>query len=164
MGVLYLIVCGAPPAAELPVVVPRLQAAGWQVCVIATAAALEFVDREELQELTGLSVRCEPRRPGQADPFPPADAVAVAPLTFNSLNKWAVGISDTLALGILNELMGAGLPILAAVWAKEPLRRHPAFAGHVEILASAGVRFLPHGSGPDPFDWPALEALLAGAK
>jgi hypothetical protein len=36
-------------------------------------------------------------------PLPPADAIAVAPATYNTINKWAAGISDTLALGILCE-------------------------------------------------------------
>jgi flavoprotein len=34
----------------------------------------------------------------------------VAPATFNTINKWAQGISDTLALGLLNEATGLGLP------------------------------------------------------
>jgi Flavoprotein len=34
------------------------------------------------------------------------DAIIVAPATFNTINKWAVGISDTLALGLLTEAIG----------------------------------------------------------
>jgi hypothetical protein len=30
--------------------------------------------------------------------------VLVAPVTFNTVNQWAAGINDTLALGLLNEL------------------------------------------------------------
>jgi phosphopantothenoylcysteine synthetase/decarboxylase len=160
MPVLYLVVCGAPPAAEIPSAARGLQAGGWDVCVIATPAALHFIDRDGVEHATGHPVRSEPRRPGERDSFPPADAVAVAPLTFNSANKWALGISDTLALGVLHELMGAGLPIVAGVWAKEPLRRHPAFDEHIARLRRSGVRFLEPGSGPDGYDWSALQALL----
>jgi hypothetical protein len=35
--------------------------------------------------------------------------VVVAPATFNTINKWALGIIDTLVLGILNEALGLGL-------------------------------------------------------
>ena len=28
-------------------------------------------------------------------------------------NKWAYGVSDTLALGLLNEAIGTGLPVMA---------------------------------------------------
>jgi flavoprotein len=33
----------------------------------------------------------------------------VAPVAFNTVNKWAIGISDTLALGILCEAYGMGV-------------------------------------------------------
>ncbi|MQA08420.1 MAG: hypothetical protein GEU98_07665 [Pseudonocardiaceae bacterium] len=59
--------------------------------------------------------------------LPNADAVLAAPLTFNTLNKWAGGHNDTLALGLLNELMGEGVPIVAAPCAKMVLRGHPAY-------------------------------------
>ena len=35
--------------------------------------------------------------------LPAPDAFAVAPCTFNTVGKWVVGISHTLALGLLNE-------------------------------------------------------------
>jgi phosphopantothenoylcysteine synthetase/decarboxylase len=38
--------------------------------------------------------------------LPRADAVAIAPATFNTINKWVAGISDTFALGLLNEAIG----------------------------------------------------------
>ncbi len=163
MPVLYLIVTGAPPAAELPAAIDSFQSDGWQVCVVATPMALRFIDRPMVEKITGYPVRSEYRQPGEQDPFPLADAIAVAPCTFNTLNKWAAGISDTLALGILNELLCSSVPIVAAVWAKEPLRLHPAFDASVGVLRSAGVRFVGVGSGPTGFAWLSLrEALRAG--
>lgn len=163
MRVLYLIATGAPPAADIPSEIASFQEDGWQVCVVATPMGLRFIDRPAVEKITGYPVRSEYRQPGEVDPFPAADAVAVAPCTFNTLNKWAAGISDTLALGILNELLGAEVPIVAGIWAKEPLRRHPAFKASVETLRSAGVRFTGEGSGAAGFAWQSLrEALRAG--
>src|SRR5438034_5108813 len=85
-------------------------------------------DAERLAELTSTPVRIHPRRPDEQDPLPPAHAVLAAPLTFNSINKWAAGISDTLALGLLNELLVDGPPIVAVPWAKAALRAHPAYS------------------------------------
>ena len=65
-----------------------------------------------------------------------------APLTFNSLNKWAAGISDSLALGLLNEALGLGLPITVAPCIKEALRKHPAYRASASLLASVGVNIL----------------------
>jgi hypothetical protein len=99
--VLYVIACGGRPAGDLPAFVQEAQAGGWEVCVIATPSALKFMDPAGLAELTGHVVRCDYKQPEEPDVLPPADAMVVAPATFNTINKWAAGISDTLALGLL---------------------------------------------------------------
>jgi flavoprotein len=40
------------------------------------------------------------------------DAIVVAPATYNTINKWAQGISGTYALGLLAEITGLGIPIV----------------------------------------------------
>jgi phosphopantothenoylcysteine synthetase/decarboxylase len=71
--------------------------------------------------------------------LPVADALVVAPATFNTINKWAAGMSDTFALGILNEALGLILPIVASPYAKPALAAHPAFARSLATLSEAGV-------------------------
>jgi phosphopantothenoylcysteine synthetase/decarboxylase len=39
--------------------------------------------------------------PGEGRKLPPADAIIVAPATYNTMNKRAAGISDTFELGLL---------------------------------------------------------------
>ena len=106
--VLYVIACGGRPASDLPDFVAWAQAQGWDVCVIATPAGTKFVDAARLAEMTAHPVRDDYKQPDDPDvlPFPP-DAFVVAPATFNTINKWANGISDTLALGLLNEGLAA---------------------------------------------------------
>jgi hypothetical protein len=65
--------------------------------------------------------------------------VLAAPLTFNTINKWAAGISDSVALGVLNELLMNGSPIVAVPCAKPALGVHPAYRSSVRLLASVGV-------------------------
>lgn len=48
-------------------------------------------------------MRFQYKHPDEPDVLPPADAFVVAPATFNTIDKWAQDISDTLALGLLNE-------------------------------------------------------------
>ena len=112
---------------------------GWTVCIIATPTAASWLDRSALQEQTGYPVRVEWRMPGDPEPHPPADVLLVVPVTFNTVNKWAVGASDTLALGILNEALGTGLPIHAFPRVKATLAAHPAYAGHLAVARGAGV-------------------------
>jgi hypothetical protein len=66
----------------------------------------------------------------------------VAPATFNTVNKLAAGISDTLALGLLNEAVGTGLPVIAMPFPNQMLARHPAFVTSIATLRSWGVRVI----------------------
>ena len=66
----------------------------------------------------------------------------VAPATFNTINKLAAGISDTLALGLLNEAVGTGLPVIAVPFPNQMLARHPAFVTSIATLRSWGVRLI----------------------
>jgi hypothetical protein len=76
------------------------------VCVIVTPDGAKFADLAGLAELTGHPVRSQYKQPDDPDVLPPPDAFVVAPATFNTINKWANGISGTLALGLLNEALG----------------------------------------------------------
>jgi phosphopantothenoylcysteine decarboxylase len=104
-----------------------------------------------------------PRLPHEQDPFPEADAVLAAPLTFNTINNWAAGISDTLALDLLNELLVEGLPITAAPCVKAAMRTHPAYPASIERLTTAGAQFLnqdeitrSRSDGLPAFDWQSV--------
>lgn len=79
-----------------------------------------------------------PRRPAS---FPAPDAVVVAPATFNTVNKWAAGIADTLAVGTLCEAAGLGVPIAVLPRVADALAAHPAYQDSVARLRGMGVRF-----------------------
>ncbi|BCL79634.1 flavoprotein [Ktedonobacteria bacterium brp13] len=141
--ILYLIICAAPPARDTQHIVRPLQNAGWDVCVIATPQASKWIDRSVLEELTGHIVRTDYKLPGEADPLPKADAMLVMPATFNTINKWAQGIGDTLATSILCEALGRGTPpVIAVPCLKMDLVRHPAFKKSTALLRDCGIRVL----------------------
>lgn len=141
--VLYLILCAAPPAREMHTFIPQLQAPGWDVCVIATPYATRWIDIPLLEQISGYVVRTDYKLPGEADPLPKADAILVMPATFNTINKWAQGIGDTLAASILCEALGRGMPPMIAVpCLKMDLVRHPAFSRSVALLRECGVHIL----------------------
>jgi len=140
--VLYVIACGGYAAGVLPEFVTHAQETGWDVCVIATPDGMKFLDAARLADLTGYPVRSQYKQPDEPDALPPADALVVAPASFNTINKWAHGISDTLALGLLNEATGLHLPIVAAPWLGEGLLRHPILQRSVADLRTWGVRIV----------------------
>lgn len=140
--VAYVIAFSAPPVLQLDEFLRLLRERDWDAYVILSPTAATWADVDHLARVSGHPVRVEPRRPQDPDPLPPADAIIAAPVTFNSLNKWALGISDTLALGLLNEGLGLDLPITAAPSVNGKLRRHPAYRTSVDLLTSAGVHVL----------------------
>ncbi|HEY6424380.1 MAG TPA: flavoprotein [Pseudonocardiaceae bacterium] len=142
--VLYLIVCAAPPAQRIDELVELLQQAAWNVCVIPTPRVVSWLDCRALAQQTGYPVRHDYKQPGDPDVLPRADAIAVAPATFNTINKWSAGISDTFALGILNEAFGLKLPTIVAPYVKPSLAAHPKFSGNLEKLSTWGVHVLPN--------------------
>jgi phosphopantothenoylcysteine synthetase/decarboxylase len=111
------------------------------VCVISSPDGRRFLNIELLERLTGHPVRSQYKDPDEPDILPRADAVVAFPATFNTLNKWALGISDTLAVGLLCEYTGLGLPVIAApcVGTGSGLDTHPAFQRSLEELRACGV-------------------------
>ncbi len=166
--VLYVVAGGGPPAADLAGFAGFAQQQGWDVCVITTPDGAKFTDTGELARLTGHPVRDRYKDPGDPDVLPPADAFVMAPATFNTINKLACGISDTLALGLVNEAVGLGLPIIAVPWPNTALARHPAFRRSLAELRDWGItiifdpaRLPPVAGDSPPFPWPRLRAELA---
>lgn len=142
-AILYLIICAAPPARYIHAFIPELQGAGWDVCVIATPQATRWISLADLEALTGHPVRTDYKLPGEADPLPKANAILVLPATFNTINKWAQGIGDTLASSMLCECLGRGTPPIVLVpCLKMDLIRHPAFAKSIALLREYGVAVL----------------------
>jgi phosphopantothenoylcysteine synthetase/decarboxylase len=169
--VLYVIVCACPPARDVGQLVELAQERGWDTCVLTTPLARRFVDVDELAALTGHPVRSEYKHPGEPDVLPPADALIVAPATVNTINKWAAGICDTLALGIVVEGIGLGLPIVAVPSSNRAHTSHPAFVENIARLRSWGVTVVWEtdgypvhdpmtGSNTSPIPWQAaLDAI-----
>ncbi|WP_406077237.1 flavoprotein [Micromonospora sp. NBC_00858] len=160
--VLYLVVCAAGPAEHIHELVDLLIADGWRVCLILSPTAAPRLNRAALEDKTGYLVRVEWRMPGDPEPHPPADAVLAAPVTFNTMAKWALGINDTLALGVLNESLGAGLPIVALPHVKAELAAHPAYGGHLAVLRGAGV-VVADGNALNPMHGPGRWGVVVEA-
>jgi phosphopantothenoylcysteine synthetase/decarboxylase len=139
--VLTVIVCGAGPASEVGTLIKLAQDRGWTVQVIATPAALDFIDTAAIEAQTGSPVRSQYRKPGEPR-SQPAAAIIVAPATYNTINKWARGISDTYALGILAETTALGVPVVVLPFVNSALAARAPFRRSIEDLRREGVHIL----------------------
>jgi len=169
--VLYLMACAAPPVLHVAEPIRAAQKAGWNVCLGLTPTAARWLEGElpALEELTGNPVRSRYRLPGEPDVWPTASVAVVAPATFNTVNRWALGITDHFVVGFVAEAIGKGLPLVAMPCVNAAYARHPQFDRSVATLRTAGVEvlygeggFVPNRPGegrPERYPWHlALEA------
>jgi phosphopantothenoylcysteine synthetase/decarboxylase len=159
--VLYLVICAAPPVLKISELVGLLQEQGWTVCLVATPRAASWIDCGALAEQTGYPVRHD----YEQDPLPKADLVVVVPATFNTINKWVMGINDSFALGLLNEVFGLRLPVVVVPYAKPTLAAHPVFARNLGALGEWGVMVLANEAirvERDVFEWRVVVEACAG--
>jgi len=144
---LSVVVCGAAPTSDVGALVRLAQQRSWTVRVIPTLEALSFVDPDELEAMTGSKVEVGYRSP--ADPRPPRpDALIVAPATFNTVNKAALGITDTHALGVIAEAIGREVPVVMVPWVNAPLAGREPFRRSVALLRDEGVQFVLRSEDP----------------
>lgn len=168
--VLYVIVCGSPAARGVPDFVRTAQGAGWRVCVIPTPMGRRFVDVDELATLTGFPVRTEYKEPHEPDALPPAAVIVVAPATFNTVNRIAHGITDTLGVGLVCEALGYRRPVIVVPAMNRALANVGSYRRSLEQLASDGAQLiLTETTRPgadhemrteDPFPWSSVAEAL----
>ncbi len=140
--VAWLIVTGAPPARDVGRLVELAQADGWETCVFASPAGLKFLDVDAVTTQTGHPIRSEYGEPGAISSTPAPDVIIAAPITCNSLAKWATGISDTLPLGFLVSAIGWGTPTIAMPFSNRIQLSHPGIQDAIRKLSEWGITML----------------------
>lgn len=78
--------------------------------------------------------------------WPKANAVLFAPMTFNSVNEWALGLTSKWTVGVVAEGIGKGIPIVAMPCVNAAYAHHSALDRSVETLRALGVTVL-YGEG-----------------
>lgn len=89
--------------------------------------------------------------------------MAFAPITANSLNAWALGLTPSWPVGAVVEAMGAAVPVVAMPCVNQSLAAHRQIDRSVAVLRKAGVAVLygeggwmPNAPGrgrPDAYPW-----------
>jgi hypothetical protein len=152
---LCVVVCGAGPAGRVGVLIEMAQADGWTVRVVATPAGMDFLDLDAVALQCGAPARSDYRVRGTGGPrVSHADALVVAPATYNTINKLALGINDTYALNVAAEALGLGRPVAILPFVNTALATRRPFTQAVESLRAEGVQvilgpgqWMPHAPG-----------------
>jgi phosphopantothenoylcysteine decarboxylase len=90
--------------------------------------------------------------------------VLFAPCSFNSLNKLAQGIADSLALSVAAEAIGRGTPFILGPSLNQPLLEHPQAQASLKLLPTWGVKVIPMQETPDGPRLAPTEDLLAAVR
>jgi phosphopantothenoylcysteine decarboxylase len=149
--VAYLVLSGTTTAARGPEILRGLVGLGFATVIgIPTPNAARVVSGRELADVAGAQV-VESYFDLAIRPRPPRGVVLFAPCSFNSLNKLAHGIADSLALSVVAEAIGRGTPVVVGPSLNAPLLAHPEAQVSLAKLPRWGVRIVPpvdEGEGP----------------
>ena len=146
-GHLQIVVCGAGPAADVSPLVRAAQEQSWTAAITATPSAMNFIEPQPLEIITGHPVRSTYQSsPGTRRSLPAADALVIAPATYNSINKIALGLADNYAMTSVAELIGRQVPTVIVPFVNAALAARAPFRHAVASLRDERVRVL---LGPD---------------
>ena len=149
--VAYLVLSGTTTAARCPELLRGLVGLGFStVIALPTPNASRVVAPRELADVEGAQV-VQSYFDLAIRPRPPRGVVLFAPCSFNSLNKLAHGIADSLALSVVAEAIGRGTPVIVGPSLNAPLLNHPQAQASLKMLPSWGVTIVApvdEGEGP----------------
>src|SRR6201984_1749785 len=149
--VAYLLLSGTTTAARCPGLLRGLVGLGFSTIIaIPTPNASRVIAWRELADVEGVQV-VESYFDLAIRPRPPRGVVLFAPCSFNSLNKLAHGIADSLALSVVAEAIGRGTPVIVGPSLNAPLLDHPEARASLQRLPRWGVTIVPpvdEGEGP----------------
>ncbi|MBB3050712.1 hypothetical protein FHS23_001735 [Prauserella isguenensis] len=137
-------------------------ARGWRLAITLTPTAASWFDDRalaRLQATTDLDVRWTSRTPDVPRPHPDPEAFVFAPAGAGSVAKLALGLADNQALTVLGDAVGV-VPMAVGHRVQPTRPAHPAWQGHLDTLAGAGVRVT--GLGDTPWTG-VLDRLLRDA-
>jgi phosphopantothenoylcysteine synthetase/decarboxylase len=134
----YLMISGAATAHRAGELIAGLSASFDPIFVLQTPNAHRVISPRDLARIPGAQV-IESYFDARILPRPMPGTVLFAPCNFNSLNKLAAGIADSLALSITAEMIGFGQKVVVALSLNEPLFAHPIVRQSIATLTRWGV-------------------------
>ena len=147
----YLVLSGAATASRCPEIARGLLDVGFtRIIALPTPNAARIIAPRDLDGVPGVRI-VESYFDAAIRPQPPRGLVLFAPCGFNSLNKLAHGIADSLALSVVAEAIGRRTPVVVGPSLNTPLLAHPAAQTSLAKLAAWGVTVMPpldSGEGP----------------
>ncbi|MEV6707747.1 flavoprotein [Micromonospora wenchangensis] len=151
---LQIVVCAAGPAPDVTTLINTAHQRSWTTAVTATPHATDFIDIPAIEKLTGAPVRSDYQKsPGIRRSLPAADALVIAPATYNSINKIALGLADNYAMTTIAEIIGRHVPTVIVPFVNTALATRLPYRRAVTSLRDEGIHVVlgpEHGWEPHP--------------
>ncbi|MDI1461061.1 flavoprotein [Catellatospora sp. KI3] len=129
------------------------EAAGW--CDNRYTERRALLDVSRIESMTGAGPRTGSEPPadcGQTRMVRKADAMIIAPASYNSINRLVAGVADNYALAVVAELVGVGLPTVVVPFVNAALARRAPYQTALRVLLSEGIRVLGPGDQWEPHE------------
>jgi len=160
---IYLVVTGASSARCIPDLLAELAQFNFPLYTLLTDSAHNIISPYNLADQQGHTlvesyfdpVLVNGRQPG---------LTLVAPATFNTVNKIAHGIADTLTHSLVAEAIGAGWPVIIAPAMNPELANHPQMANSLHTLQQWGVTVLKPQPEGDLLMMASIDTIVAAVK
>lgn len=159
---LFVYVTGAGISRTIDRLLRKTVNTGWTTYVVATPNVGLVVDPEQVLDVPGVTWIREYEQP-PLDIFP-FGTMLVAPCTFNTFNKLANGIADTLATSMIADALGANYPIFVAPSMNPGLWNHPQTSTSYQRLKDWGCRIIDPQIGEDFVTMASIETIFAALR
>ncbi|MFN8493763.1 MAG: flavoprotein [Caldilineaceae bacterium] len=138
---LFLFVTGAGSCVCAPELLRALVAKGYTVYSVLTPNVAQVAAPAPLMDVPGNHwIHAYQQPPLERYPF---GTLLVAPCTFNTFNKIALGLADNLATAMIADGLGAGCRVIIAPAMNRGLWSHPQTTASRERLQSWGCEIVP---------------------
>lgn len=156
---LFVYVTGAGTSRTIDKLLRTTVDAGWTTYVVATPNLGLVIDPEQVLDVPGVNWIREYEEP-PLDVFP-FGTMLVAPCTFNTFNKLAHGIADTLVTSMIADALGANCPVFIAPSMNPGLWNHPQTGASYRRLKDWGCRIIEPQIGADYVTMASMETITA---
>jgi phosphopantothenoylcysteine synthetase/decarboxylase len=160
---IYVVISGASAARIVPQLLQELVQFELPVYTLLTENSREIISPYHLADVQNHQLIDSYFDPALLNGRQPGLTV-VAPATFNTLNKIAHGIADTLAHSLIAEAIGANWPVIVAPSMNQALANHPQVAQSLKNLERWGVKVLEPHQEDELLMMASVEELVASIK
>lgn len=138
---LFLFVTGAGSCVQAPLLIQEFVAREFMVYSVITPNVAQVTAPAPLMDVPGNHwLHAYRQTPLERYPF---GTLLVAPCTFNTFNKIALGLADNLATAMIADGLGAGCPVIIAPAMNRGLWAHPQTKASLARLQSWGCTIVP---------------------